>query len=357
MPNRYKIYAVGTLYVSVCALSLGFIAGMWGLPFMVISLGLMALAGFSGAEFYKNRLSFKKIKNDLDDIFENQEKKTEILKVKLSPAPLKPARPRVKAKKNMPYSDAVTEELIHTAIDKQSVDVFFQPIVRLPNRRVVMMEVFARLRTGKGNSLSASHYMEFAKSKNLQVRLDNLLLRQRLKGIKKDVRQAVRRSYMLNIEENTLTDSLFMEDLLVFLKSNVHLAPRLVFEVTQLSLSAMKKESVDILKALTKLGCGLSMDQVENPQIDRHFMKSIGVKYIKISAERLKGFALNDEGIKMIRRIKSSLAEDKIHLISDKIEDEKTLCEILDLEIDYGQGYLFGKPTREIATARLKKSA
>jgi cyclic-di-GMP phosphodiesterase TipF (flagellum assembly factor) len=152
---------------------------------------------------------------------------------------------------------------------------------------------------------------------------------------------------MLNIEANTLMDGAFMKDLLSFLKINARLASRLVFEVNQSALSDMKKDTRQVLQALSKLGCGVSMDQVEDPQIDRELIREIGVRYIKISGMRLNDFAPSNEGGQDMRRIKQALTQDRVSLIADKIEDERILCEILDLEIDYGQGYLFGKPDRE----------
>ncbi len=275
-----------------------------------------------------------------------QPKKPKVLSPKPSSSP-SASRP-VRVDKSLHYSDAVTEELIRTAIDRSYVEVFLQPIVRLPHRRVVMLEVFARLGVGNGQTLSASEYMKIAKEKNLQVHLDNLLLQQSLEAIKEDSKDEEDNkkplSYMLNIEESTLKNLPFMKDLLTFLQSNRALAGRLVFEITQTSFQGMKQESLEIIKSLAQLGCGVSMDQVETPHIDREFMRDIGVRYIKIAAARLAGFSTSDEGIRMMNRIKESLSEDGVSVIADKIEDEPTLFELLDLEIDYGQGYLFGKP-------------
>lgn len=362
MPRRYKIYGAGISTLSVCSIALGFTAGMWGVPAMIVLGGVMVLVGALGVRFYRRKLpapiDVTKIEDTqrelIDDINQMRalEKVVSVSNV-ANPISVKNAKNSsiLNAVKRdddtVTYSEAVTEELILDAINQQSVDVFMQPIVRLPHRRTEMMEVFARLRAGNGQSLSAGQYMNIAKRKNLQVRLDNLLLRQGLKTIQQDVKQGIKRIYMLNIEETTLTDTRFMADLLTFLKSDSRLALRLVFEINQASLIHMNKNVRDVLQALSKIGCRVSIDQVESPQIDRDLTRQIGVRYIKISGSRLKDFAMSDEGLQVMRRIKSSLAQDRVSLIADKIEDERTLCEVLDLEIDYGQGYLFGKPDRE----------
>jgi cyclic-di-GMP phosphodiesterase TipF (flagellum assembly factor) len=368
--TRYKLYGIGVSYLSVCSLALGFTAGMWGIPVMVAIGGVMVVVGALGVETYRRKTSVQKVsekvsviadtQSELIDDITQMRKLEKVVKVThITPKKVSVPRahsssmtfPILNAVKNaddtITYSEAVTEELILNAINNASVDVFMQPVVRLPQRRIAMMEVFARLRAGNGQSLTATQYMGIAKRKGLQVRLDNLLLRQGLETIRKDVDSSLSRVYMLNIEANTLMDGAFMKDLLSFLKVNARLASRLVFEVNQSALSDMKKDTRKVLQALSKLGCGVSMDQVEDPQIDRELIREIGVRYIKISGMRLKDFATSNEGVQVMRRIKQALAQDSVSLIADKIEGERILCEILDLEIDYGQGYLFGKPDRE----------
>jgi cyclic-di-GMP phosphodiesterase TipF (flagellum assembly factor) len=43
-------------------------------------------------------------------------------------------------------------------------------------------------------------------------------------------------------------------------------------------------------------------------------------------------------------------------MIVEKIEDERAVVELLDFEVDYGEGYLFGKPDHE-AAYRLRQAA
>jgi cyclic-di-GMP phosphodiesterase TipF (flagellum assembly factor) len=47
-----------------------------------------------------------------------------------------------------------------------------------------------------------------------------------------------------------------------------------------------------------------------------------------------------DESIGILR----ALRRHRIDLIATKVEDETRLLEILDYDIDFGQGFLFGEP-------------
>ncbi len=50
--------------------------------------------------------------------------------------------------------------------------------------------------------------------------------------------------------------------------------------------------------------------------------------------------------------LKEMLSRSDIDLVAEKIETERQVVEILDLKVDFGQGYLFGPPrqAREEAT-------
>jgi cyclic-di-GMP phosphodiesterase TipF (flagellum assembly factor) len=52
-----------------------------------------------------------------------------------------------------------------------------------------------------------------------------------------------------------------------------------------------------------------------------------------------------------IQDLKRTMARHGIQLIAEKIESEAKLLEVLDLDVDYGQGYLFGEPQLDIQPA------
>jgi cyclic-di-GMP phosphodiesterase TipF (flagellum assembly factor) len=49
-------------------------------------------------------------------------------------------------------------------------------------------------------------------------------------------------------------------------------------------------------------------------------------------------------GVGRLKRMKSFMDSKGIDFIVTKIESDRELIELLDLGIDYGQGFLFGKP-------------
>ena len=74
-----------------------------------------------------------------------------------------------------------------------------------------------------------------------------------------------------------------------------------------------------------------------------------GINFLKIDAGELVNLCRTEHGEMDLARFKSRLDRSGLELIVEKFETEQDLIELLDFEIDYGEGYLFGRPDLEMA--------
>src|SRR5665213_4006894 len=71
--------------------------------------------------------------------------------------------------------DAIVD-LIGKAVDANRIDLYLQPVVTLPQRKVRYYEALSRLRTEDGDVVPAVEFIDIAESAGLMPRIDNLLL-------------------------------------------------------------------------------------------------------------------------------------------------------------------------------------
>src|SRR5665213_4046277 len=71
--------------------------------------------------------------------------------------------------------DAIVD-LIGKAVDANRIDLYLQPIVTLPQRKVRYYEALSRLRTEEGDVITAADFIEYAESVGMMPKIDNLLL-------------------------------------------------------------------------------------------------------------------------------------------------------------------------------------
>ena len=233
--------------------------------------------------------------------------------------------------------DAVLD-IVRQALRNDWVDLALQPIVSLPQRKRRYYECFSRLRTADGSMIVADQYIALAERAGLITAVDNMLLFRCVQVIRKMHRQSRDVGFFCNISSHTIADEDFFKDFVEFLESNEDLAGHLVFEFAQADFARWSGVGARLLDRLALLGCRFSLDQVEDLDLDPALLAERRVRFIKVEAGLLLEELGRDAGL--VR----ALRRRHIDLIAEKVEDEARLIELLEYDVDFGQGFLFGEP-------------
>lgn len=244
--------------------------------------------------------------------------------------------------------------IMHHALEENRVDLYLQPIVSLPSRRASHYEAFSRVRDDKGRVIFPREYLPVAEESGLIGTLDNLLLFRCIQTIRRLGHRRPGVKFFCNISPASLEDEEFFPQFIDFMLNNPELTDRLVFEFAEADLARQSREVRDRLDALGQQGFAFSMDRVSDVRFNFVDLAERHIRFVKIDAESLisRSYDIRPEDIK------DAFKKFQIELIVEKIEDEKTLLDILDLGVAYGQGYLFGEPrlSREPGEAEMTAS-
>jgi cyclic-di-GMP phosphodiesterase TipF (flagellum assembly factor) len=238
--------------------------------------------------------------------------------------------------------DVAILDAIRDALENNRIDLYLQPIVSLPQRKVRYFEAFSRLRDASGTVLTPDRYLAVAERSGMIATIDNLLLfrctqlLRRFKRLKKNI------SFFCNLSAHTLRDDKFFEQFTDFLASQPGLAENMIFEVGNAELAGGAGTSkLDRLKAM---GFRLSLDQVPDLNVDYAGLARRNFRFVKIEAAKLLSVANQARATIAPIDLKEALRRNGIDLIAEKIESERTVIDLTDFDVDYGQGYLFGEP-------------
>jgi len=235
-------------------------------------------------------------------------------------------------------------EVVREGLRNNRVELFVQPVVSLPQRKRRHYECFSRIR-GEGEAiLTPDQYMAVAEREGLMNAIDNMLLFRSVQLVRRLQKAQSDASLFINVSEHTLADTRFLREFVAFMQSNRDLAPHLVFEFTQQSVNRHSADSIAELDRLGKMGFRLSMDQVTALDFDVEELRRLHIKFLKVEASRLLDQTRATTNRLDMRAFKRALDEQAIDLIVEKIESEQMLLELLDMPVDFGQGYLFGEP-------------
>lgn len=227
---------------------------------------------------------------------------------------------------------------VRRSLRDDRIDLYLQPVVNLPQRKTRFYECYSRLRTGDGCIIMPDQYMSITNEAALLTAIDNMLLFRCVQIVRKIVRSGEQLSFFVNLASATLKDHQFFSDFVDFLKGNIQLAPHLVVELSQDEFTRLNGEDLINLDRLMELGCRLSLDRLTTLEMDLEALAAGHVRFLKMTPKLLLGDVPASEAF--FERLRAV----PIEVVVEKVEEEDSLREVLDLGVAFGQGYLFGEP-------------
>lgn len=247
-------------------------------------------------------------------------------------------------------------ELIGRAADANRIDLYLQPIVTLPQRKVRYYEALSRLRTEEGDIIPAGDFIDYAEAVGLMPKIDNLLVfrcvqvTRRLQLKSRDV------GVFCNISASTLTDATFFKQFLDFMEANRALSNALMFEFTQAAYRNFGPMEHESLAALAERGFRFSMDHVADLRMEPKELAGRSFRFLKVPAKLLLNRTANAQSDIHPEDLADLLARAGIDLIAEHIESEPVVLDLLDYDVRFGQGFLFSPP-RPVRAEALQGSA
>lgn len=242
--------------------------------------------------------------------------------------------------------------VVKDALMEGRVDLYLQPVMALPQRKTVFYESYSRLRDATGRVLMPAEYLTVAEPGGLVTAIDNLMLFRCVQIIRRLARQDRRVGIFCNISMSSLGDEEFFPQFLDLLRANRDLAPALVFEIGQAGFDTRTGVQARNMAKLADLGFRFSLDKVKNLDLDLQDLQRSDVKFVKVGAQTLLDELTTLDGRLVLRSMPDLAAEDfallarryGVDLVAEKVENERQVVDILDLDIQLGQGHLFGEP-------------
>jgi len=243
-------------------------------------------------------------------------------------------------------------ETVRSALIDNRVDLYLQPIMGLPQRRTVFYESFSRLRDETGRVMMPAEYLTVAEPGGLITAIDNLLLFRCVQIVRRLAKQSRRIGIFCNISMASLGDESFFPQFLELLTANRDLAGALIFEIGQQAFDARGSVEARSMGKLADLGFRFSVDKVTDLDLDFQDLSRSDVKFLKIGAQMLIDELTEVDGRMVLRALPDLAAEDftaltrryGVDVIVEKVENERQVVDILELNVGYGQGHLFGEP-------------
>lgn len=239
--------------------------------------------------------------------------------------------------------DAIID-VIANAIAADRIDLYLQPIVTLPQRKVRYYEAMSRLRTEAGEIVPAGDFIDIAESVGLMPKIDNVLLFRCVQVVRRLQLKSRDVGLFCNVSAATLTDAGFFKQFLDFMDANRALNNALMFEFSQTAYHAFGPLEHESLAALAELGFRFSMDHVTDLRMEPKELADHWFRFLKVPAKLLLDKTVGAQFDIRPEDLADLLARSGIDLIAERIESEGMVLDLLDYDVRFGQGFLFSPP-------------
>jgi len=239
-----------------------------------------------------------------------------------------------------------TEIIAHLAraIEANRIDLYLQPIVTLPQRKVRYYEALTRLRADDGTLLTPDDFLGHAEDSGLMPAIDNLMVFRCVQVVRRLSTKNREVGLFCNMSVATLTNANVFKEITDFLEANRTLAPYLVFEFAQGAVREMGPIEEECVASLADLGFRFSMDHVTDLRMEPRELAERGFRFVKVPATLLLSRATAPQGDIHPADFSDLLGRFGIDLIAERIESEGTVVDLLDYDVRFGQGFLFSPP-------------
>jgi len=241
-------------------------------------------------------------------------------------------------------SQMQTLAAVRTAVEENRIDIYLQPLVTLPQRKVRYYVAVTRLRDDKDQVLAAEDFIGVAESAGLIGRIDHMVMLRCVQVLRRLMVRNKEVGVFCNVAASTLGDSAMFSQCLDFLDANRALAPSFALEFKQATFRHLGPSETEHLAALAQRGYRFSIDHVTDLRFEPRELADRGVRFIKVPASLLLDPKQTSASDIHPSDLSDLLGRFGIDLIAEKIEGERAVVDLLDYDVRLGQGFLFAPP-------------
>ncbi|MGE5492722.1 MAG: putative bifunctional diguanylate cyclase/phosphodiesterase [Actinomycetota bacterium] len=234
--------------------------------------------------------------------------------------------------------------LVLNAIENRQIRPYFQPILDVAQRRVVGYECLSRL-PFESDVLPADQFIELAEKMGVIHRIDSIVIEAALTELAENKFDGL---IFFNLSPRALVLNEFCRVIRDIVERSGIPNDRIVFEITE-------RDSVRNLNLLEKLltdlrgsGFKLALDDFGSGFSSFHYLRRFPIDFLKIEGDFI-AHMLDDERDRAFVQNMCALARQLgIKVIAEFVESQEVLDLLLEMEVDFAQGYHIGRPAPRV---------
>ncbi|MEM9329861.1 MAG: EAL domain-containing protein [Pseudomonadota bacterium] len=264
-----------------------------------------------------------------------------------------PFSPKLRSSRD--YSFQLLEDL-KKAIEQNQIDLLYQPIVRLEDSSIIGFEALMRWDHPKVGKLMPSDFIPLAEQSGLIQQMGSYVLNKAASEFADMLKTSSADCYVsVNVSSRELLRTDIVNDITNTLRTTGLQPHQLRIEVTESMVMENPEHASQILKRIKSTGVGLSLDDFGTGYSSLSYLLKFPFDTLKIDKSFMQS-RLQQEKLVVLKSIITLAHGLNQNVVAEGVEFESDVTDLLQLECEFAQGYLFGEPATSLDAASLLSS-
>ncbi len=231
---------------------------------------------------------------------------------------------------------------IKSAINDDRITPYYQGIVDNKTKKIVKYESLMRLIKKDGTIVSPFFFLEQSKKARSYQYLTQIM-------IKKTFEKFANLDYEFSI--NLAFSDIHSKDTMCILRDNLikhACGKRLIIEIVESEGFEYLEEVTLFIKNVKKYGCKVAIDDFGSGYSNFSYLAKLDIDFIKIDGSLIQNIDTDMDKRFAVESVIYFAKNKGIKTIAEFVETESVFNLLVELGIDYSQGYLFSKPQKSL---------
>ena len=244
--------------------------------------------------------------------------------------------------------DILVHEMIDSAIKEDRIEVFYQPFFDVKTKRFTAAEALVRIRDPEGNLIPPMAFIPVAERSGQIRELGIRIFEKVCIFLETGKAQALGINY---IEVNLSAVQFDHENPAGFVKAimNEHgIKPEWInLEITETAEAEVRHVLLKNMEKLSVFGIAFSLDDFGTGRSILDYFVSMPINNVKFDRSFTQGYFSDDKVRRVVSGMTRMIHDMGMKIVSEGVETDEQLKGMLELGVDYIQGFCFSKPISE----------
>lgn len=241
----------------------------------------------------------------------------------------------------------VLEAELRRAIERNEIEVHYQPIARLADMHLAGFEALVRWRHPSLGLLAPESFLGLAEETGMIRDIGRVVLNEagRQLGIWQRAYRSVEPAFVaVNISSAQLIEPGLIDDVKQIINREGLLRGSFKIEVTESLVMEYPERAAQILERFRELGVGLSCDDFGTGYSSLSSLRKLPFDTLKVDRSFISQEAQDHRAVVILQSIVTMGHELGLAIVAEGIENQDQVDRLGELGCDFGQGYFIGKP-------------